>query len=274
MDTFLVVYTAKADGVDQAAVKKAALEQYEGYYVRLIEEKDEEFEVHLAKLADRVSSRKREAAPPPFEKKDDAADDPEEDAESPEEEAAEDDGEKPDDDADSKDKGDKPKGDKGKDPAKEVERIINDLTGLFTELGGQVSDLKALHDEKDQKLKDITDVAAPDGAAKMDEVPPMADVPDAAEVGPTPGGPPTGAPPIPGKPPVPSGKSPIGPRGLPTSFTRTQIVDHPIKDDDGEYSVADVEAAVKADERFANYIVEEVKRDSENNVFKAKLVLV
>jgi hypothetical protein len=270
MDNFLVVYTAKADGVDQAAVKKAALDQYTGYYVRHINETDDEFEVHLAKLADKKSSRKRQAAPPPEflkNKKDDAPSD-DEDSESPDEEADEDSGKKPDDDAESKgDDTDKTKG----NPADAVKKVIDQLTSLFTELGGHIDDLQKAHDDKDQKLNEIKDVATPDGTADMPDVPPMADVPNPAEIGPTPGKTP-GAPPMPPrKPPVPTGRVPG--RGLPTSFTRTQIVDHPIKDDDGEYSVADVEAAVKADERFAKYVVDEVKKDSENNVWKAKLVL-
>lgn len=282
MSKFLLLTAKKEDGQTKANVRMAAATAYLGYRVKSVVDKGENWELRLEQLVtDKKSSRTRQAAPPPDflkEKGDSESDAPddEEASESPEEEAKEDSGEEPDDDAESKD-GDKSKGDskpKDDDPVKAIENIMGELNKLLTDLGGHAQKLK----EKADKVDEVHELTkGPDMVDDMGEVPPVPPV-DGAEgaedVGPTPG---AGVVP-PRRPPVPTGKAarpPMRPpAGVPT-FTKkkTKIVEHPIKDNDGEYSIADFLAAIAADPQCEGYSVAEVKTLKEANVYAGKLEL-
>ena len=263
--------TAKLAGQTKAQVRQAAAKQNPGYRVVSVEAKEDEWEVRLAKTSDRVSTQTRQAAPPPFvkdEEKDDAGDDDDAPAD---DEGAEDDeakGDTDDGDSDTEDKGEK--GDsKKKDPVAQIQSVISELKGLLDQLEGHAGDLK----DKADKVDEIHELTKGDGdmVGDMDSVPPVPGMDG-------PGGP-EGAPPVPPrKPPVPSGKGarpPVKPMvGVPTFTKRqTHIVEHPIKDDDGEYSLADFLSAVSSDERFADYKVAEVKALADKNVYVGKLTL-
>lgn len=275
MSKLLLLTTKKEDGQTKASVRKAAASAYPSYRVASIVDKGEEWEVRIEELAtDKVSARSRQAAPPPdfLKEKDDSEDAPadDDDTESPEEEAKEDSGEEPDDDAESKD-GEKPKDDskgKDKDPVKAIETIMGELNKLLTDLGGHAQTLKDKADKVDE-VHELT--KGPDtNVDDMGEVPPVPPIDEAADIGPTPG---AGVVP-PHRPPVPTGKAPGRPVGVPT-FTKkkTKIVEHPIKDDDGEYSLADFLAAIATDPQCEGYTVAEVKTLKEANVYAGKLEL-
>lgn len=263
MSRFKLVTTAKAQGVGEAAVSAAAKNAYPEYRVAKVEDLGDKWQIRLDL---KESTRKRKAAEPPafLKEKDDAGADSADDSDaSDSEDSDSEDSDKSDDEAsDSKDKGE---GDK-KDPVKAIESVINELKGLLDQLGGHASDLK----DKADKVDEIHDLTKGD-VAPTDDVPPVPPVDDAAIVGPTPG-----APKPPRKSPVPTGKAPMRPGmgpGVPGVFgsRQTEIVEHPMKDDDGEYSLADVEAAIKAHPDLQNYAISEVRPVENDNVYVAKL---
>lgn len=278
MSKLLLLTTKKEDGQTKANVRTAAASAYPSYRVASVVDKGEEWEVRIEELAtDKVSSRSRQAAPPPdfLKDKEDSSDEegsPEEEAsESPEEEAEEDSGEDKD-EGKSEDDKDKPKGEdskgKEKDPVKAIETIMGELNKLLTDLGGHAQTLKDKADKVDE-VHELT--KGPDtNVDDMGEVPPVPPIDEAADLGPTPG---AGVVP-PHRPPVPTGKAPGRPVGVPT-FTKkkTKIVEHPIKDDDGEYSLADFLAAIATDPQCEGYVVAEVKTLKEANVYAGKLEL-
>lgn len=272
MSKFKVITTEKLEGQTKTLVRQAAAKQNPGYRVASvgINEDGTEWEVRLDELQpDKVSSRTRQSAPPPdfLKEKDDSKDDAPDDDEDSADEADKSDAEGDSDDGDADTEGgeDAPKGDKKKDsdPVAEIERIMGELNSLLTDLGGHAQKLK----EKADKVDEIHDLAAPD----VEKAPPVPPVDDMASVGPTPGG---GPPMPPRKPPVPTGKAPVRPVGVPTfSKRQTHVVEHPIKDDDGEYQLSDFLAAISSDPRFVDYDLQEVKKLEENNVYVASLKL-
>lgn len=286
MSKYLLLTAPKAEGQTKAKVRQAAASAQPGYRVASIADKGTEWEVRLEQLAtDKVSNRKRQAAPPPefLKDKGDSEEAPEgspeeEASESPEEEAEEksdtdkDEGKSEDDKDKSKDQS------KDEDPVKAIEGIMADLNKLLGDLGGHAQKLK----EKADKVDEVHELTkGPNLVDDMGEVPPVPPIDDAAAIGPTPGGPPGAVPPTPGpprRPPVPTGRSGKPgvrpPVGVPT-FTKkkTKIVEHPIQDDDGAYSIADFLAAVAVDPQCEGYIVAEVKTLKEANVYAGKLEL-
>lgn len=274
MSKFKLVTTAKVEGLTKEVVSAAAEKAHPGYRVASVEDKGSKWQVRLDQV-EKVSTRTRQAAPPPefLDKKDDAGDsaDEEEASESPEEEAAEDSGEKPDDDAESKGKdGDKSKGDsKSDDPVAAIEKIMGELTNLLSDLGGHATKLK----EKADKVDEVHELTKGTGDVdSMEGVPPVPPLDDAAAVGPTPGV--GGPPPAPHAPRVPGGKRPGGPgAGVPGVFgaNQTEHVEHPMKDEDGEYGLSDVIAAITSHPELADYEINSLKAVEEDNVYVAQL---
>jgi len=271
MSKFKLVTTAKGEGITKEAVSAAAAKSFPGFRVARVEDLGDKWQIRLDQEA-KVSTRTRQAAPPDF-LKDDAGDSAEDapDEDKPDDADAEDSGDKPEDDADadSKDKGDGDKSKGKKDPVQAIESIMGELKSLLEELGGHASDLK----EKADKVDEIHEMSKGDGDVdKMDAVPPVPPLDDAAAVGPTPGG--AGGPVPPRKPPVPGGKRPGMPgAGVPGVFgsRQTEIVEHPMKDDDGEYSLSDVLTAINDHPDLAGYEVDELKAVADANVYVAKL---
>jgi len=269
MSKYKLMTTGKVEGVDEAAVRAAAAQAYRDYRVTKVEDLGDKWQVRLDL---KVSGAKRQAAPPDFLKeKDDAGEDTSDDSSDSDSDSDSDsadsdsDSDKSEKSDDAKDEG-KDEGEK-KDPVKAIEGIMSELKSLLDQLGGHASDLK----DKADKVDEIHDLTKGD-VAPTDEVPPVPPIDDAAAVGPTPGG--MGVPKPPRKPPVPTGNRPgAGAPGVPGVFgsRQTEIVEHPMKDDDGEYSFGDVEAAVKAHPDLQNYSIVEIKPVETDNVYVAKL---
>lgn len=284
MSKFLLLTAPKVKGQTKQLVRAAAGKAQPGYRVASVKDVGTEWEVRLEKLTDKVSSSKRQAAPPPeFLKEKSDSDAPADDSKSDSDEAPKsddsDDSDSDSDSEDSKDEGekkDKVDGDPSTkdDPVSAIKSIMDQLNNLLGELGGHAEKLK----EKADKVDEVHELTKGDGdmVDDMGEVPPVPPIDDAAAIGPTPGG---EAPPVPPRrPPVPSGKAKRSPKappvGVPT-FTKkkTKIVEHPIKDDDGEYTIADFFAAVASDPQCEGYTLTEVKTVKEANVYAGKLEL-
>jgi hypothetical protein len=278
MSNHKVLTTEKLKGQTKTLVRQAAAKQNPGYRVSSvgITEDGTEWEIRLDKLTDRVSSRTRQAAPPPefLKEKGDSEDSADDSEEAPKDDAKADDSE---DSEDSKD-GDKKKDD-GKvdgdpatkeDPVKAIQGIMDQLQNLLGELGGHAESLK----EKGDKVDEIHELTKGDvgPVGDMGAVPPVPALDDPAAIGPTPGKPP--APPA--RPPVPSGKGAPGGRKMPVgvpafSKRNTHIVEHPVKDSDGEYSLADFVGLVSSDPRFTDYTLVETKVADDKYVGKLAL---
>lgn len=199
--------------------------------------------------------------------------------ESPDEEATESPDEEKTEDKAEGDDGDKPKGDKkdGGDPVKEVKGIIDQLNTLLGDLGGKTQELQDSHQEKQDKLDEISDTVGDGGGLPglKDEAPLPPDV------GPTPGGPPgAGLPPAggpprpPARPGVPSGKRPL-PTG-PSAFSkrRTEIVRHAGVDEKTGDPVSLLEAAnaLETDAEWSDYKIVGMTENQDGS-FSAKLRL-
>jgi len=251
---FEIVSAPKSDLPTEEALIAALSREKKGFKVENIHSEGDNWVVRLA-ADDNL---------PPFMKKDEEDESKDEaDADDPDADSDDDSEDSKDDTDDDKggDKGDKP----AKNPAAEVKGVIDQLTKLFTDLGGKVDELQAAHDEKADKLKDIGDTVGPDGH----DGPPPGDV---ADIGPTPGGPP--APPMPDKgfdgrkKPIPG--SPGG--GLPT-FTNYQVATHPGVDVNGnKLTLVAASSALQEDPEFVNYDVVGVTENSDGT-FSAKLKL-
>lgn len=278
MSNHKVITTPKLKGQTKTLVRQAAAKQNPGYRVSSVgvTEDGNKWEIRLDVLTDRVSSRTRQSAPPPEflkEKGDSEESAPSEDA--PKEDAADDSSDDADESKDNDSKGDKSKGVDGdpstkEDPTKAIQSIMDDLQKLLGELGGHAEKLK----EKGDKVDEIHELTKGD-MAPMDDmgaVPPVPALDDPAAIGPTPGKPPMG----PRKPPMPTGKGAPrkAPVGVPTFTKRkTHVVEHPIKDADGEYTLVSFLATVAGDPRFTDYSVSEVKTLKGENKYAAKLEL-
>jgi hypothetical protein len=267
MNKFKLVTTAKTEGTSEQVVTTAAEKNFPGYRVAKIEDLGDKWQVRLDQ--EKVSTRTRQAAPPDF-LKDDGGDSSDASDEDPkdsvdESDSSSDDSSDASDEADSdskdKDKPDDSKGDSKKDPVKAIEGIMGELKSLLDQLGGHASDLK----EKADKVDEIHNLTKGD-VAPMDDVPPVPPLDDAALVGPTPGNSPV--PPRKNPPPRPG----MG-AGVPGVFGshQTEVVEHPMKDDDGEYALNDVLQAIASHPDLGDYEVEELKALAEDNVYVAKL---
>ncbi len=263
-----VVSAPKSALATEEALIAALKEAKPGFTVENITSDNEEWTVRLA------------ADGPPFEKKDESdADSDSSDSDSSDSDASDesDSDSDSDSDGDSED-GDNEKGKNDANPAAEVKGIINQLTQLFTEMGGKVEELQAAHDEKSDKLKDIADTAG-GGLPGEGDMPPGG-LEDMAEVGPTPGSggpkPPMGGP----KPPMPSKGMDRRKPGLPgapggglPAFTNFQVASHPGVDDKGEkISLTAAATALEADPDFENYEVIGMTENPDGS-FSAKLKL-
>lgn len=256
---------------------------YPDWRVENVIESNGEWQARL--VQDKISTSKRKVvadAPPWLKKKDDGgSDDSDSDSDDSSSDDADDD-DSSEDDSSEEDKGDdkgsdgKEKG-KGKgDPVKEVQKVIDELTSLLTDLGGKTQELQNAHDEKADKLKDIADTVGPDSDGPgplpgLDDLGP--DGPGGAktpgEIGPTPGGGPAGIPPIPKRPGVPTGDAPMP--GRPSAFGhRTEIAHHSGFDPSGNrISLVAAATQLEADPAFKAYEVVDIKE--ENGQYIAKL---
>jgi hypothetical protein len=278
MSDYKLLTTQKKEGQTKAAVRQAAASQYPDYRVAKVEDKGDSWEVRLDKQPDKVSSRTRQAAPPPefLKEKDDSGSSADSDSSDTDDSAESDSDSSDSDSGDSDSKGDE-KGDKdpdpskSKDPVEAINGVISDLKSLLDQLGGHATELKDKADKVDE-IHELTkgDVAPVDDVSAMGDVPPVPPL-DPAAVGPVPGGPPV----PPRKPPVPRKPGLRGGAPLPTTFTKrqTHFVEHPIKDDEGEYSLGDFLAAIASHPNLTDYEVAETRTAADANVYVAKLTL-
>jgi hypothetical protein len=279
MSNHKVLTTEKLEGQTKTLVRQAAAKQNPGYRVSSVNvtEKGDEWEIRLDKLPERVSSRTRQAAPPPefLKEKGDSEDSADDSEDAPKEDAPDDD-----DSDDSEEKSDDKGGDKKEkvdgdpatkeDPVAAIQAIMDSLQNLLGELGGHAEKLK----EKGDKVDEIHELTKGDMGPvdDMGAVPPVPVLDDPAAIGPTPGKPPM----PPKRPPVPSGRG-AGPGKKPTvgvpafSKRNTHVVEHPIKDADGEYSLADFVGLVSSDPRFTDYTLVETKVADDKYVGKLAL---
>lgn len=255
-----IVTAPKSDVPTEEKLREALAQHKAGFTVENIDSDETTWTVRLAETPDFLK------------KKDDADDAPSESDESTEPDGDEetddtdDDGDGDSDGGDDKgEKGDKKKG----DPVAEVKAVIDQLTTLFTDLGGKVQDLQTAHDEKAQKLKDIGDTVGGEGGPGGG----LEGGPEGlGDVGPVPGGP---------KPPMPSGKGLDGRKpgvpgppggGLP-AFTNYQVATHPGVDDKGEkISLTAAAVEMESDPEFVNYEVVGMTENADGT-FSAKLKL-
>lgn len=282
MATFRILSAEKKQGDTVDQVEQLLTEAYPDWRIENIVEVNGEWQARL--VQDRLSKSIREVIagdPPAFlKKKDEESDDSSDSSDDDSSDDSSDDGEADSDEgSDKSDKGSEKdeQGDKGKsDPVAEVKKIMDELQGLLSDLGGKAQDMQNAHDDKAQKLKDIADTVGDDGGAPIPGEIPDHDgpvLPDA--VGPHPGGgamPPPGGgiPPIPRRPGVPSGGSSVP--GRPSAFAnRTEIAYHSGLDNTGNRIT--IEAAknqLEADPEFAEYKVVEIK-EGVNGRYVAKL---
>lgn len=261
-----IVTVPKSDIATEEALRAALAEHKVGFAVENIKSDDSLWTVRLAADDDKPDflKKKDEAPDESADSAEDATDDSADEAEEGE------DGEK-------SDKGEGEKGDKKGDPVKEVKTVIDQLTQLFTDLGGKVEELQSAHDEKAQKLKDIGDTVGGEGGPGgleggpegVEGMPPAGGLPE--DVGPTPGKP-AGPP----RPPMPSKgldrRKPGLPAGLP-AFTNYQVATHPGVDDKGEkISLTAAAVEMEADPEFSNYEVVGMTENADGT-FSAKLKL-
>lgn len=177
---------------------------------------------------------------------------------------------------DKKDDGEEKKEDKPKKKPKEdsdlagrVQDIIGELTDLLDELGGAASDLQGKHDEKDQKLKDISDLTSDvsEGPGGMPE--------SLEDIGPVPGGPDLGMSEgvTPPKPPTKADKRRKPMVGVP-AFTNSRMVSVPLFKGNGEKtSLAAAANRIYSDERYNEYEISGIVSDEDENRYVAHLTL-
>lgn len=265
MPVYEIVTAPKSELADEAALRKALAKHKAGYVVENINSDDDTWTVRLAtKTADKPDFLKEKSDSDDADSSDSSSD-----ADSDSDDSSDSDSSDSD-DSDSDDDGDD-KGDKKGDPVKEVKNVIDQLTNLFQDLGGKVDELQAAHDDKAQKLKDISDTVG-DAAGGEDGPPglPPGLEGDGDAVGPTPGHP---APPMPGpkmdkrKPPLPG--APGG--GLPTFTHRYEVATHPGVDSDGnKISLTAAASAMETDPDFTEYEVVGMTENTDGT-FSAKL---
>lgn len=253
-----IVLTAPNNGETEAEVREAVASTHPEYRIERVAEKNGQWHVRLA-AGDEESGSK-----PPFppKKKDDSDDDVDDIVDKSDS-----------DDSDSKDSeedaGEKPEGEsKPKDPVAQIQSLLSELQTAVKGLADKAKTVDEIHD----KVKDHVE----DGAKPPTDAP----VPLPEDVGPTPGSGPAAAPAPPAapkRPGVPGGgaRGARPPAGLLPTFTnrRTHIVEHPIKDEEGEYTLAHVEAAIKAEPQLEGFKIAGTQTDDENNVYRVKLVL-
>lgn len=250
-----IVEAPKSELATEEALRAALAQHKPEFTVENIESDESIWTVRLAADDDKPDFLK---------KKDDAPDEAADDAEDSADDSADEAEEGESDEGKGDEKGDKKHG----DPVAEVKKVIDQLTTLFTDLGGKVDELQSAHDDKAQKLKDIQDTVG-------DEAGPGAGAPPGLEdIGPTPGKPAPGAPPMPspgmdkrkpGVPGVPGG-------GLP-AFTNYQVATHPGVDASGKrISLVAAANAMETDPDFEEYEVVGMTENADGT-FSAKLKL-
>lgn len=268
MATFRIITATKkaSDTVD--TVEALLAEAYPDWRVENLVEENGEWKARIVQAAE----------PPAFlkEKKDESSDSAESDDSSDSE--SDESGDESEDESDSEDEGDsKGKSDKKKgDPVAEVKKIMDELQGLLSDLGGKTQELQDAHQEKADKLKDISDTVGDDGGMPAPDGPPRGLGPDAEmspdEIGPTPKAGPI--PPVPKRPGVPSGGAPVP--GRPSAFSgrkrNTEIATHPGVDREGKrISLTAAMAELEADPQFKDYVVVQTREENGRYVAKLKL---
>jgi hypothetical protein len=281
MASFRILSAEKKAGETLEQVEQLLAQAYPDWRIENIVEVDGEWQARL--VQDRISKSQRQVVagdPPPFLKKKDEADDDSSDSSDSDssDDSDSDDSEDDEMDSDKEDKSDSSdKKEKGKtDPVAEVKKIMDELQGLLSDLGGKAQEMQDAHDDKAQKLKDIADTVGDDGG--MPEGVPSHDgpVPPGA-VGPHPGGPPmapppSDIPPVPRRPGVPSGRMPVP--GRPSAFAserRTEIAYHSGLDHAGQPIT--IEAArhqLESDPDFKEYQVVDIRQGNDGR-YVAKL---
>lgn len=265
MPVYEIVTASKSELATEEALRSALAKHKTGFVVENIKSDDDTWTVRLAtKTADKPDFLKEKGDSDDADSSD-SPDDADSSSDDPSDSDSNDDS-----DSDSDSDGD---GKKKGDPVGEVKKVIDQLTSLFTDLGGKVQDLQAAHDDKAQKLKDISDTVGPDGADGDGPpgLPPGLEG-DGEAVGPTPGHP---APPMPGpkmdkrKPPMPG--MPGG--GLP-AFTHTyEVATHPGVNSEGKkISLTAAAVEMENDPDFAQYEVAGMTENADGT-FSAKLKL-
>lgn len=267
MATYEIVTASKADAQTEELLRAALATHKPDYTIEQISSTGDFWEVRLVTGAD-------DEKKPPFlddaDDSDDNSDDDTSDSKDEADDSKDDDGDSDSDKKDKKDKG-------SDDPVAEVKNVIQQLTDLFTDLGGKVEDLQAAHDEKADKLKDISDtvgdaVGKPDGLGDLPPggpgLPPGLED-DPALVGPTPGKP--AGPPRPPMPAGPTRRKPGVPGGGLPTFTNVQVAKHPGVDSDGKRISLLAAANELANEpEFAEYEVIGMVENSDGT-YSAKL---
>ncbi len=183
------------------------------------------------------------------------------------------------------DKKKSPKKPKDEDIAAKVQKLIDQLSDVLSDLGGATSELQTKHDEHKDKLDQIGDLAGGPGDKGPEGLGDLEDTPE--EIGPTagPGGPgPMGADGPPGDmggpmapPKGPSPAKGFDKRKKPAvgvpAFTNNKMVSTPLFKDNGEkVTVATAVNRVYSLEKYASYEVYGVQPDEDKNRYIIHLI--
>lgn len=267
MATIRILSATKKEGDTYETVEALLTEAYPDWRVENLVEEDGTWKARMVQAADDVPAFLKEKG----KKKDESSDSSDSSDDDGDSDSSDD---SDDDDSDSDEKSDK--GKSKSDPVAEVQKIMDELQGLLSDLGGKTQELQDAHDDKADKLKDIADTVGDDGepAGPPRGLGPKAEMtPD--QIGPTPQSGPV--PPVPRRPGMgmPGGMPP----GSPSAFSSrrrtrraTEIATHPGINEKGErISLTAAMAELEADPKFKDYEVVQTRQEGGKYIAKLQL---